>query len=98
MYKIAVIPGDGIGPEVTREALKVVEAVSKVDKGFKFETVHYDWGGERYKRTGETVPEGGLDELRKFDAIYLGAIGHPEVKTGILEKGILLNIDRKSVV
>ncbi len=92
MYKIAVIPGDGIGPEVTREALKVVEAVSKVDKGFKFETVHYDWGGARYRRTGETIPEGGLDELRKFDAIYLGAIGDPEVKTGILEKGILLNI------
>lgn len=91
MYKIAVIPGDGIGPEVTREALKVVEAAAQVEN-FKFETFEYDWGGERYKRTGELVPDGGLDELRKFDAIYLGAIGHPEVKTGVLEKGILLNI------
>jgi len=91
MYKIAVIPGDGIGPEVTREALKVVNAVSKVEN-FKYETVEFDWGGERYKRTGETLPEGALDELRKFNAIYLGAIGHPDVKTGILEKGILLAI------
>ncbi len=91
MYKIAVIPGDGIGPEVTNEALKVSRAVAKVE-GFDFETHEYDFGGERYMRTGETVPDSALDELRKFDAIYLGAIGHPEVKTGVLEKGILLKI------
>jgi len=91
MYKIAVIPGDGIGPEVTIEALKVAEAAAQAE-GAKFETVEYDWGGERYKKTGETLPAGALDELRRFDAIYLGAIGHPDVKTGILEKGILLDI------
>jgi 3-isopropylmalate dehydrogenase len=91
MYRIAVIPGDGIGPEVTREAMKVFDAVSKIE-GFKYETVEFDWGGDRYNRTGETLPPGALDELRKFDTIYLGAIGHPEVKTGVLEKGILLAI------
>ena len=91
MYKIAVIPGDGIGPEVTREALKVCQAAGQVE-GFEFETTEFDWGGERYKKTGETLPDSGLEELRSFDAIYLGAIGHPDVKTGILEQGILLKI------
>ncbi|HQK23388.1 MAG TPA: 3-isopropylmalate dehydrogenase, partial [Candidatus Latescibacteria bacterium] len=57
---------------------------------FKYETTTFDFGGERYLRTGETLPDGALDELREFDAIYLGAIGHPDVKPGILEKGILL--------
>ncbi|MGC8863201.1 MAG: 3-isopropylmalate dehydrogenase [Armatimonadota bacterium] len=89
MHKIAVIPGDGTGPEVVREGLKVLEAVSR-KVGFKYETVHYDWGGDRYLATGEVLPESAIDELRKFDAIYLGAIGHPDVKPGILEKGILL--------
>jgi 3-isopropylmalate dehydrogenase len=91
MYNIAVIPGDGIGPEVTTEALKVCDAVAAVEN-FKMEKQEFDWGGERYKKTGETLPDGALEELKKFDAIYLGAIGHPDVKTGILEKGILLNI------
>jgi len=89
MYKIAVIPGDGTGPEVIREGLKVLESVSR-KVGFKYETVHFDWGGDRYLATGEVLPESAPDELRKFDAIYLGAIGHPDVKPGILEKGILL--------
>ncbi|MCX8053707.1 MAG: 3-isopropylmalate dehydrogenase [Armatimonadetes bacterium] len=89
MYKIAVIPGDGTGPEVVREGLKVLEAVSR-KVGFKYETVHYDWGGDRYLATGEVLPESAIDEMRQFDAIYLGAIGHPDVKPGILEKGILL--------
>ena len=90
-YKIAVIPGDGTGPEVVQEGLKVMQAVSGVE-GFKTELVHYDFGGERYLKTGETVPDSALDELRGMDAIYLGAIGHPQVKPGILEKGILLHI------
>ncbi len=90
-YKIAVIPGDGTGPEVIREGLKVLEAVAS-KCGFKYETVSYDFGGERYLRTGETLPEGAIKELKTFDAIYLGAIGHPDVKPGILEKGILLKI------
>jgi len=89
MYRIAVIPGDGTGPEVVREGLKVLEAASAAS-GFKFETQFFDFGGDRYLRTGETLPPGALDELRAFDAIYLGAIGHPDVEPGILEKGILL--------
>ncbi|MBI3911993.1 MAG: 3-isopropylmalate dehydrogenase [Armatimonadetes bacterium] len=88
-YKIAVIPGDGTGPEVVAEGLKVLGAVAP-RFGFKYETHAFDFGGERYKRTGETLPESAVDDLRQFDAIYLGAIGHPEVKPGILEKGILL--------
>src|SRR5690349_20563246 len=88
-YKIAVIGGDGTGPEVVREGIKVLNAVSK-KQGFKLDFVYYDLGGERYKKTGEILPESVLEELRKTDAIYLGAIGHPEVKPGILEKGLLL--------
>jgi len=91
MHKIAVIPGDGTGPEVVREGLKVLEAAAS-KFGFKYETVHYDFGGDRYLRTGETLPDSAVDELRKFDAIFLGAIGHPDVKPGILEKGILLRL------
>jgi len=90
-YKIAVIPGDGTGPEVVNEGLKVLQAVSeKCD--FKFETTSYDFGGERYLKTGEILPASAIDELKTFDSIYLGAIGHPDVKPGILEKGILLKI------
>ncbi|WP_334109558.1 3-isopropylmalate dehydrogenase [Thermodesulfitimonas autotrophica] len=91
MYKIAVIPGDGTGPEQIREGMKVLTAVAELE-GFKFEAVTYDFGGERYLRTGETLPDTALAELRQFDAIYLGAIGHPDVKPGILEKGILLRL------
>ena len=91
MYKIAVIGGDGTGPEVVREGLKVLEAAAS-KFGFRYETVMYDFGGERYLRTGEVLPDSAVDELRQFDAIYLGAIGHPEVKPGILEKGILLRL------
>ncbi|MDP8249161.1 MAG: 3-isopropylmalate dehydrogenase [Candidatus Tritonobacter lacicola] len=90
-YKIAVIPGDGTGPEVVREGVKVLEAASG-KFGFKLEKQEFDFGGERYKRTGETLPDSAIDEMRAFDAIYLGAIGHPDVKPGILEKGILLKL------
>jgi 3-isopropylmalate dehydrogenase len=91
MYTIAVMPGDGTGPEVVREGLKVLKAVSeKCD--FTYELIHYDFGGEHYKKTGETLPDSALNELKKADAIYLGAIGHPDVKPGILEKEILLKI------
>lgn len=89
--KLAVIPGDGTGPEVTAEALKVLAAVAKLE-GFAFTTQTFDWGGERYLKTGETLPAGGAQELRKFDAIFLGAVGHPDVKPGILEKGLLLEL------
>jgi 3-isopropylmalate dehydrogenase len=89
VYKIAVIAGDGTGPEVTVEAVKVLKAAA--DKfNFKVDLTEFDFGGERYKRTGETLPDSAVEELRKFDAILLGAIGHPDVPPGILEKGILL--------
>ncbi len=91
MYKIAVIPGDGTGPEVVNEGLKVLDAVAE-KKGFKYEKVMYDLGGERYKKTKEILPDSVIDELRTVDAIYLGAIGHPDVKPGILEKGLLLKL------
>jgi len=90
-YRIAVIPGDGTGPEVVKEGLKVLEAAqSKFE--FKCETAEYDIGGERYLKTGEVLPDSVLEELKTFETIYLGAIGHPDVKPGILEKGILLNL------
>ena len=89
MHKIAVIAGDGTGPEVTAEAVKVLKAAAaKFD--FKVELTEFDFGGERYKRTGELLPDSAVEELRNFDAILLGAIGHPDVPPGILEKGILL--------
>ena len=89
MHKIAVIPGDGTGPEVTAEAVKVLKAAA-AKFGFKVELTEFDFGGERYKRTGELLPDSAVEGLRKFDAILLGAIGHPDVAPGILEKGILL--------
>ena len=89
--KLAIIPGDGTGPEVTAEACKVLEAVAPLE-GVTFERVDFDYGGDRYLATGEVITEQQIDELRQFDAIYLGAIGHPEVKPGILEKGLLLSI------
>src|SRR3989338_4279274 len=91
MYKIAVIPGDGTGPEVVRECLKVLEAVAK-KYNFKYESKIFDFGGERYLKTGKTLEDKDIDELKKYSVIYLGAIGHPDVKPGILETGILLNL------
>ena len=88
-HRIAVIPGDGTGPEVVAEGVKVLKAVAG-PAGIKYDFTYYDLGGERYLRTGETLPDSVIAELRQFDAIYLGAIGHPEVAPGILEKGILL--------
>jgi 3-isopropylmalate dehydrogenase len=88
-YKIAVIPGDGTGPEVVAEGVKVL-AAAQAKFGFKIDYQYYDFGGERYLKTGETLPDSAIEELKKFDAIYLGAIGHPDVKPGILETGILL--------
>ena len=90
-YEIAVIGGDGTGPEVVREAIKVLDAASK-KFGFKLNYTDYDLGGDRYLRTNEALPDSVVEELRKFPAILLGAIGHPDVKPGILEKGILLRL------
>ncbi|MBN1981055.1 MAG: 3-isopropylmalate dehydrogenase [Chitinivibrionales bacterium] len=90
-YSIAVLPGDGTGPEVVAQGLKVLQCAAK---RFNFQCAFttYDLGGERYKRTGETLPDSVIEELRRSNAIYLGAIGHPEVKPGILEQGILLKL------
>ncbi len=90
-YNIALIPGDGTGPEVVREAVKVLTAAS-AKTGFKLAFTEFDFGAARYLKTGETLPDSALDEFRKFDAMFLGAIGHPDVKPGILETGILLKI------
>ncbi len=90
-YKIALIGGDGTGPEVLREGLKVVQAAAE-RCNFELETTDYDFGGDRYLATGEVLPDSAIDEFRQHDAIYLGAIGHPDVKPGILEKGILLRV------
>ncbi|MGQ9619735.1 MAG: 3-isopropylmalate dehydrogenase [Bacteroidales bacterium] len=91
LYNIAVIPGDGTGPEVIQESKKVLTAVA-TKSGFQLNFQEFDFGGERFLRTGETLPDSAIDELRKFDSILLGAIGHPDVKAGILEKGILLRL------
>src|SRR3974377_1708205 len=88
-YNIAVIGGDGTGPEVVREAVKVLTAAAR-KFNLKLNYTDYDLGGVRYLRTGEALPDSVLNELRKFPGILLGAIGHPDVKPGILEKGILL--------
>ena len=90
-YRIGVVPGDGTGPEVVAEGLKVLKAVSE-KTGISYDLVHYDFGGERYLKTGEILPDSAISEIGQMDAVFLGAIGHPDVKPGILEKGILLKL------
>jgi len=90
-YNIAVIAGDGIGPEVIREGLKVLEVAAKKHRiSFNYET--FDWGGDRYLNTGEVMPGNGVEIMRGFHAIYLGAVGHPDVKAGIIEHQLLLGL------
>jgi 3-isopropylmalate dehydrogenase len=86
-HRIAVIGGDGIGPEVTAEAIKVVEAA-----GVELETTDFELGGARYLRDGEILSDETLDELRGFDAILLGAVGTPDVPPGVIERGLLLKM------
>ena len=88
-YKLAVVGGDGIGPEVTAEALKVLKAATP---DVAWETTDYDLGARRYHKTGETLPETVLAEIRAHDAIQLGAIGDPSVPSGVLERGLLLRL------
>jgi 3-isopropylmalate dehydrogenase len=85
--RVAVIAGDGIGPEVVTEALKVARAA-----GADLDLVTFDLGAKRYLATGDVLPDATLDELRQFDAIFLGAIGSPEVPPGVLERGLLLRL------
>lgn len=91
VHKIAVMGGDGTGPEVVAEGIKVIKAAAE-KFGFAVELTDFDYGGDRYLKTGEVLPDNAAEELSKHDAIFLGAIGHPDVKPGILEKGILLNL------
>ncbi len=90
-YSIALIPGDGTGPEVIREGCKVLQAAA-ARFGFELNFTTFPFGGDHYQATGELLPTGAINELKQFDAIYLGAIGHPDVKPGILERGILLQL------
>src|SRR5437588_13082068 len=85
--RLAVVPGDGIGPEVVAEGLKVLQAVAP-----DLESTTYDLGAARWHRTGETLPDSVLDELREHDAILLGAVGDPTVPSGVLERGLLLKL------
>jgi 3-isopropylmalate dehydrogenase len=91
LIKLGVVAGDGVGPEVTAEALQVLAAVARIE-GVDFETVAFDLGGEHYLKTGEVLPELQIERLRGCDAILLGAVGHPGVAPGVLEKGILLRL------
>ena len=90
-YNIAVIPGDGTGPEVVQEAVKALNTLTSKEN-FEIRLTYFDLGGERYLRTGDILPLDVLEELKTYDAILLGAIGHPDVKPGILEKGLLLEL------
>jgi len=91
MYRIAVIPGDGTGPEVINEGIKALKKISKVYK-ISFAFKEFDFSGKRYLETSKTVSDEDIEILKGFDAIYLGAVGHPDVKPGILEKGVLLKL------
>lgn len=93
-YTLAVVPGDGTGPEVVSEAVKVLESCSE-HFGLDLEYDYIELGGERYLRTGETLTETDLDRLRAADAILFGAIGHADVKPGILEQEVLLRMRRE---
>ena len=90
-YTIGSIPGDGIGPEVAREGLKVLAAVAEIH-GFEYELVDYPYSGEHYLRTGELVTDAVLDEWRGLDAVLLGAIGHPDVEPGLVERNVILGL------
>ncbi len=89
VYELGLLAGDGTGPEVTREAVKVMEVVAKRD-GFGIHWTQLPYGGERYLKSGEILSDDEMNAMRKFDSILLGAIGHPDVKPGILERGLLL--------
>lgn len=93
-YNIAVIAGDGIGPEVVAEELKVLDQVAERDGGFRFEYTHFPWGCEYYLREGKMMPENGLEILKPFDAIILGAVGYPGVPDHISLRDLLLKIRR----
>ncbi|MDA7950704.1 MAG: 3-isopropylmalate dehydrogenase [Pirellulaceae bacterium] len=88
---LAVIGGDGTGPEVTAEAIKVLEVVSNLE-GFSYKTTDLNYGSQYYLETGKIMPEDAIDRLKTFDAIFLGAVGHPDIQPGLIEKGLLLTL------
>ncbi|MEM7164452.1 MAG: 3-isopropylmalate dehydrogenase [Planctomycetota bacterium] len=90
-YKIAVVAGDGIGPEVVAEGLKVLKVASELG-GFQYETKEFPYGSEHYLATGELMPDEAFDEIRGFDAIYLGAIGDPRVEVGLVERAVIAGL------
>jgi len=90
-YRIGVLAGDGIGPEVTREALRALERVAEMD-GFDYELVHYPHSGAHYLETGELATPDVIEEWRALDAVLLGAIGHPDVETGLVERNVILGL------
>ncbi len=90
-HRIAILGGDGIGPEVVAEGTKVLDRLERLE-GFTTERVEYDLGGRRYLDTGEVLSDATLEELRGFDAIYLGAVGTPDVPPGVIERGLLLKL------
>ena len=92
VYKIAVIPGDGIGPEVLAEGVKVLDEVARLDGGFRFEFTYFPWGCNYYLEHGRMMAEDGLEQLEKFDAIYLGAVGMPGVPDHVSLWDLLLVI------
>ena len=89
--RVAVIGGDGTGPEVAAEGVKVLKSVAALE-GIRLSLKDFDLGGNRYLKTGEVLPPDVLEELRTFPAILLGAVGHPDVPPGVLEKGLLLEL------
>jgi len=91
-YKIAVVAGDGIGPEVLAEGIKVLKKVSELDGGFSFEFTHFPWGCEYYLQNGKMMPDDAIEILKKYDAIYLGAVGYPGVPDHISLWDLLLKI------
>lgn len=91
-YRIAVVAGDGIGPEVLAEGIKVLNRVAELDGGFNFEFTHFPWGCQYYLETGKMMPDDGIEQLSKFDAIYLGAVGYPGVPDHISLWDLLLKI------
>ncbi|MBR0152533.1 MAG: tartrate dehydrogenase, partial [Lachnospiraceae bacterium] len=91
-YKIAVVPGDGIGPEVMTEAVKVLNHVAALDGSFGFDFTWYPWGCEYYLETGEMMPADGMETLKAYDAILLGAVGYPGVPDHISLRDLLLRI------
>ncbi|MBI2323181.1 MAG: 3-isopropylmalate dehydrogenase [Chloroflexi bacterium] len=91
MYKIGVLPGDGIGPEVVAQGLRVLEHLA-AGHGFRYELIHLPYGSEHYLKTGELLPDEATADLRRLDAIYLGALGDPRIPPGVIERGVLLRL------